>query len=377
MGLYGALIIRPKENVLPILYETFTVLLQDWNHNDDPETSYLRMVDGVYDLNTRKFINASRSVDGTTFGEFQFHSGLINGMGRFYKTNTVHNEAPLQNFDVEHSKNYLFRVISAATFYPFRAFIEGHRELTILASDGFDILKNNLTANSEIVVESFIIHPGERFDVLVNASQKPGSYLIVAESLENMDSSVNEYHAAEAILHYAGTPVIRNPPKATPNLCTLSAQCDIFNCPFLYYPLGTNRNCLTFDYDTYSQEEGESNFQEVLNVKETLYFNFGFPGDLVKNKGSVNGRQFMFPAEPMLYRYDKMIAQCENAHCGPDNVCRCTFYEFLKKDVTYQIGLSNIGDGKGWSHPIHLHGNHFYVIKMGFGKYDRQSAKFI
>lgn len=48
MGLYGALIIKPKENVLPILYEEFTVLVQDWNHNDGPETSYLRMMDGVY-----------------------------------------------------------------------------------------------------------------------------------------------------------------------------------------------------------------------------------------------------------------------------------------------------------------------------------------
>lgn len=89
----------------------------------------------------------------------------------------------------------------------------------------------------------------------------------------------------------------------------------------------------------------------------------------MKNTGSVNGRQFMFPAEPMLYRFDKITAQCKNAHCGPDNVCRCTFYEFVKKGGAYQIVLSNVGDGKGWSHPIHLHGNHFYVIKMGFGKY--------
>lgn len=72
-----------------------------------------------------------------------------------------------------------------------------------------------------------------------------------------MDSSVHEYHAAEAILHYAGTPVIRNPPKETPNLCTLSVQCDLFSCPFLYYPLGTNRNCLTFDYDTYKKRENQ------------------------------------------------------------------------------------------------------------------------
>lgn len=377
MGLYGALIIKPKENVLPILYEEFTVLLQDWNHNDDPETSYLQMVDGVYDIYNKTIINASHSVDGTEFGEFQFHSGLINGMGRFYKTNTVNNEAPLQRFEVEQSKNYLFRVISAATLYPFRVYIEGHRELTILASDGFDIVKNNLTENNELVVESFIIHPGERFDVLVNASREPGSYLLVAESLEKLDSSVDEYHAAEAILHYTGSPVINNPPKATPNSCTLSIPCDIFNCPFLYYPLGTNRNCLTFDYDTYSKEAEKSNFQEVLNVKETLYFNFGFPGNLVKNTGSVNGRQFVFPAEPMLYRFDKIQAPCTNTHCGPDNVCRCTFYEVLEKNMAYQIVLSNIGDGKGWSHPIHLHGNHFYVVKMGFGRYDRPSAKFM
>lgn len=129
----------------------------------------------IYDLNTRTFINASRSVDGTKFGEFQFHAGLINGMGRFYKTNSVNNEVPLQRFEIYHSKNYLFRVISAATLYPFRVFIEGHRELNILASDGFDIVKNNLTADNELIVESFIITPGERFDCLVNASQKPGS----------------------------------------------------------------------------------------------------------------------------------------------------------------------------------------------------------
>lgn len=53
--------------------------------------------------------------------------------------------------------------------------MEGHRELNILASDGFDIVKNNLTADNELIVESFIITPGERFDCLVNASQKPGS----------------------------------------------------------------------------------------------------------------------------------------------------------------------------------------------------------
>lgn len=77
MGLYSALIIKPKQNVLPIIYETFTILLQDWNHNDDSETSYLQMVDGVYNLNTRKFINASRSVDRTKFCEIVAETFII------------------------------------------------------------------------------------------------------------------------------------------------------------------------------------------------------------------------------------------------------------------------------------------------------------
>lgn len=69
----------------------------------------------------------------------------------------------------------------------------------------------------------------------------------------------------------------------------------------------------------------------------------------------------MYPLQK--YQY---ILKFKIFHCGPDNVCLGTFYEFLKKDVAYQIVLSIMGDGKGWSHPIYLHGNHFYVVKMGF-----------
>lgn len=376
MGLYGALIIIPKaEKVNPEQHDGFTVLLQDWNHNDDPETSYLRMLNGLYDLKTRKLINATYSVDGTKFGKFQFHSGLINGMGRYYETRNKSNEAPLQVFEVEESKVYLFRVISAATLYPFRVYIDRHPHLTIKASDGNEIVKNIGTAVRDLVVQSFIIHPGERFDFSVQTNQEPGSYLLVAESLEILDPTKNEYHAAEAILHYSGTPIINNPPKAIPNICKPN-RCLTFNCPFRYYPLGTHRQCWTFDNETYSKET-TPNYKEIYNVSKTLYFNFGFPENHGFEKGSVNGHQFVFPTEPILYKFDKIEAPCKIANCGVDNVCQCTYFEQLHKDMVYQLVLSNIGDGQGWSHPIHLHGNQFYVVKMGFGSYDITSAKFL
>ena len=53
MGIYGALIINTKTTEVPEIHERFTVLLQDWNHDDDPETSYLRMINGVYNLDTK------------------------------------------------------------------------------------------------------------------------------------------------------------------------------------------------------------------------------------------------------------------------------------------------------------------------------------
>ena len=265
-------------------------------------------------------------------------------MGRFYKTKSVSNESQLQVFEIEESKPYLFRVINAATLYPFRVFIEGHPTLTIEASDGHDIVNDVHTASDKLDVESFIIYPGERFDFTLRAEQEPRSYLFVAETLEVLGSSVDEYHAAEAILHYANTPYIANPQKATSNRCSPSRPCITFNCPFLYYPLGTNRICWNFDKQAYGKDT-ESLFKEVYNVSKTLFFNFGFNGDLEFNPGSVNGHQFVFPAEPILYRSYDAARGCEKAKCGQDNVCQCTLYERVKKDVAYQLVLSNIGDG--------------------------------
>jgi FtsP/CotA-like multicopper oxidase with cupredoxin domain len=45
---------------------------------------------------------------------------------------------------------YRFRVIGAATLYPFRVYVQHHPSIRIVASDGFEI--------KQIEVESFIIN---------------------------------------------------------------------------------------------------------------------------------------------------------------------------------------------------------------------------
>lgn len=214
MGLYGGLIIYPKYKFYSQPQVGFNIILQDWNHDDDPEALYLRMINGVYNLNRNTLIQPTQSIDGANFSRFHIHSALINGKGRFHSGTidmndiNTHNGAPLETFEVEHSYSYRFRVISAATLYPFRVYVQDHPQLNIRASDGFEIVQGNESSSRDLLVESFIIHPCERYDFTLNANNRNrNTYLLVAESIEDFSSkNPPEYHAAEAIIQYKGTP---------------------------------------------------------------------------------------------------------------------------------------------------------------------------
>ncbi|XP_063411957.1 uncharacterized protein LOC134694824 isoform X2 [Mytilus trossulus] len=364
MGLYGPLVIIPtpgqKISSQQEKDEFFVAIIQDWNHDDDEDALYQKMIWGVFD-SSGKYVNETKDPSGARYSRFKCHSGLINGRGRFYRSSTEHNEVPLTRFEVEQNKDYRFRVISAATLYPFRVFVERHRPIYIVASDGFEIGKTE--------VESFIIHPGERIDFLLNADEPPGTYLLVAETLEVY--SENEYHAAEAIIHYQNAEINLNPPKAVRHTCDSSGTtCRVFNCPFTQFSSTQQIKCVTFN--DVSSIDPNSNTDEVKSDKVVeLFFNFAFPGENGYTPGSVNGHQFLPPtvaayAQPELVDYD-----C-NA-CNASTICECTYavtIDIENKDLVYQFVMTNIGGGAGWSHPVHLHGHSFYVMKMVFATYD-------
>ena len=66
-------------------------------------------------------------------------------------------------------------MIAVGSIYPLRISVDQHL-LTVISSDAYDV--------EEIVVESFIVNPGERFDFLLTANQTIGNYWIRADSLE-------------------------------------------------------------------------------------------------------------------------------------------------------------------------------------------------
>lgn len=85
------------------------------------------------------------------------------------------NGAPLTWYRVKEGAQYRFRVIGVGSMYPIRISVDQH-PIMVIASDGYDL--------KPMMVESFIINPGERFDFLINATQSVGNYWIRGESIE-------------------------------------------------------------------------------------------------------------------------------------------------------------------------------------------------
>lgn len=97
-------------------------------------------------------------------------------MESFYYLNSgKDNGAPLTWYHVKPGTQYRFRVIGVGSMYPIRISVDQHL-LEVVASDGYDL--------KPMVVESFIINPGERFDFLITANQTVGNYWIRGESIE-------------------------------------------------------------------------------------------------------------------------------------------------------------------------------------------------
>ncbi|KAK3595591.1 hypothetical protein CHS0354_009547 [Potamilus streckersoni] len=356
MGAFGAFIIHEKGETNTSKEHIMTI--QDWNHDWDAAMDYMKMAYGMFEQ--RKKIAPSRSIDGAFFSMFRAQSGLINGRGRYYNPITgLHNEAPLNTFEVVQGQAYRFRVIGAGALYPFRISIDEHN-LTIIASDGFDL--------ESVVVESFIINPGERFDFILYADKPVSNYWIRGKTLE-----VDKNHTTEAILRYKGAPA--NEPNTSRRSCTQNDPCIVVNCPFSYFPAQDYSNCKTLDQLRTKDDTDPAPEIEPGKFKE-FFLNFAFPGTTF-TPASVNGRAFEQPTVSTLTQSQELYSSCDRLDCGEEKICKCTHSVSIDYGDTVQMVLLNMGIGKGWSHPIHLHGHTFYVLKMGYGQYNVTTAKII
>ncbi|KAK7480575.1 hypothetical protein BaRGS_00028151, partial [Batillaria attramentaria] len=185
-GLFGSLVIRQTASRDP------HSALYDY---DLPE-HVITVNDWLVEMTTNRF--AAHHHDD---GDNKPASMLINGMGAFEEFTHPDTGAkvhtPFAEFTVKPSMRYRFRVISAAILNcPLQFSIDNHT-LMVIASDG--------SSFDPIVVDSFNIFAGERFDFVLIADKTTElkNYWIRVRGLA--DCSVKKSHQ-EAVLRYEGAP---------------------------------------------------------------------------------------------------------------------------------------------------------------------------
>ena len=393
-GLYGAFIVKDTlpGNVYNRDYpDQHTLILMDWQketqHNsllsevkywkelpsDDPP--YIQYADTPY--------QSTLGPDNTMIGFIPFWSGIINDKGRFYnkygRPNIVNpNCGNLNCFNVSQGGRFRFRLIGAQTSYSYRFSIEGH-SLIVVASDGSPI-------NSIEDVDYVIVHPGERYDVVVHANNEEiRNYWIWAETLEDEVNSNTQVfhnpiskHRAEAILHYTEYNAMNITEINETKTCTPSSKCKAVNCPFTQY--GTIMDCI--NVKQFESPPSTSIPQSIHFPNVTSFYSFGFDGESsVATSASVDGVNFRFPANPPLTEYadfQNSNDMCPNRGCDHNTEPHCACTQVIDisdpRGSVVELIITNRGvknkKGIGRSHPIHLHGHHFYIVHIGYGNYD-------
>ncbi|MCG8624588.1 MAG: multicopper oxidase domain-containing protein, partial [Proteobacteria bacterium] len=181
--------------------------------------------------------SATSSYDRGGASAHPYFSGLINGKGR-------HSDVPyvktrLTVINVEGGKQYRFRLVGAQGAFAYKFSIDGHK-MTVVGTDGYwlEPVKE---------VDYIIIHSGERYDFLLDATQTSNeNYWIHAETLEaDLSQPGPPYpslgNKVEAILHYKQGADDQGDISSTDDEeikelspsreCTAASPCIAVNCP--------------------------------------------------------------------------------------------------------------------------------------------------
>ena len=327
---------------------------------------------------------STRSFDNGGAGPIPYFSGIINGKGRH--VDVPYNKTRLSIFTVESGKIYRFRLVGAQGLYSYSFSIDGHK-LTVVGTDGYWI-------EPEKEVDYIMIHPGERYDFLLNATETSKDYWIRAETMEiNQNSQGPPYkslgHVAEAILHYKQDGESPDPDANVPShryeeiknnsplrLCTQKNPCKAVNCPFQKFHSSYNITCTNVDELRLLEPTPPGELPNANPNSQcrncTHFINFSFEGG--SQTSSVNGRNFILPSFPPLTQYNdfrKKDTICNlTADCNPSTLeCSCVMVIDIPYNETVQMVFSSMGAFLS-AHPIHLHGHTFHVVAVGYPEYD-------
>ncbi|XP_062618572.1 uncharacterized protein LOC134280160 [Saccostrea cucullata] len=376
-GLAGALIVLPRirpsiripREPVPDVDAEFSVVLMDWRTQtakeqiqaDRGEFGFLEEYDGTC-------LPLVRHPDGS--GKlFQLRTGLVNGRGRRYILNDPDMPEkpylPLETFTVTQNRYYLFRVINAGFEASFEISVDDHL-LVIVAVDGSDVEP----FRTDIVTLSI----GESCDFIIFTGRPRDNYYInffTTPTLRETGEEIVNRKRTYGVLNYRGVNEYLTPFQRQRS-CTQNSPCLAVNQVYGQYPANVNiRNVpiTSLKSTEWSLTKNPVPIVGPGDVKQLFFLNLFLLGTVPV----INGVLFRKPTST-LQTFPGLGAITP---CGPDTCtsedCRCTYILKFELGNIIEIVLfsfSNIKVG----HPVHLHGHHFHVLKIGYPPYDPETG---
>ncbi|XP_060585722.1 uncharacterized protein LOC132741548 [Ruditapes philippinarum] len=364
-GVHGALIVREPEVNDPSssLYDydrsDHIMVITDWS--EKPEISTY-MEEMQHRWVTPKMIKI-----------------LVNGRGRKYEVtdfvikgdDTVAGYTPYEVFTVSSGERFRFRVIGATARCYFRLMVEDH-QLTVITTDGWPITPST--------VNSFMIHPGERYDFVLLANQTSGDYWIRIQSYGDCVGGDNDGHGA-AILHYNGY-VGNDDYMPNTNVEDFSQEGIVLNPGS---EQNTDTSILPHANMRYDPPDGQTEdftdekvglrYYIMLWYQSTDNSYYSHP-EYYPNPvrwglltPTLNNLTMVRPAAPLATQWDDAEKNFCNTstintktQCN-DDLCLCTHMLDIPKGEVVELFL--IG-AAGDPHQMHLHGYTFRVVGEGY-----------
>ncbi|QRV98312.1 Multicopper oxidase [Ceratobasidium sp. AG-Ba] len=297
-GVRGAVVIYdpndPHKSLYDVDNESTIIQLSDWYHKPAPA------------LTEEYFKSGKEPIPD---------AGLINGRGRYVGGPAV----PWTVFNVEKGKRYRYRVLNNNALGFFKFEMDGH-PFTIIEADG--------VAHQPVTVKSVIIHPGERYSIIVHANQTVGNYWVRAP----LDTRRGGVLDCKAILRYVGAPAV-DPTTSQVSGNTLNvAQLRPLENPGA--PGGSRRADVIIDLKYGGVSGGRTGWQ-------------------------VNESQYKSPSLPTLLKILSNNATTNNDFARSENTI------VLPHNKVIELILH--GSSNGFEHPWHLHGHAFDVVQTDGG----------
>lgn len=314
------------------------------------------------------------------------NSILINGKGSrttFTDSDGLHTTAKSM-FKVEKGKRYRFRLISAGIAACALQFSIEKHNITLIASDGHPI-------EPLYDLEALVLYPGERFDIVVNADQAIGNYLI---RVKGFGACGYSKLMETAILNYNSIDLPKeNDIQLKVNYVDISIHGKQFNNFEIKNPGGINDSVLSFSNvngsvnELYNKEiQGKPDKQfyfeleyKILNNPEfnhqAVYPIFSAHLDSQLYTPQINNISMHMPEYPPLTQWNDLSKEefCNQdsrlSKCDKKDYCSCIhlievnlgdLVELVLVDASYTklpIRLEN-------KHPMHLHGYSFAVVGL-------------